>query len=86
MRLRVLTRDGRRCRAHTDGYCARAGRRTPHTCTEVATHVHHTLGKARTGDDPRWLVASCEACNLHIGDPTSTRDPQPRPLTRWGES
>lgn len=38
-------------------------------CREVATHVHHTLGRNVTGDDPRFMVATCGPCNLHIGDP-----------------
>lgn len=62
-----------------------AGRCTlqiPGVCIGQADTVHHTLGKATTGDDPRYLAAACTDCNLHIGDP-SKRDPQPRPATRW---
>lgn len=62
-----------------------AGRCTlqiPGICTGRATCVHHTHGKATTGDDPRYLTAACTECNLHVGDP-SKHDPQPRPMTRW---
>lgn len=68
-------------------------------CTGRADTVHHTHGRARTGDDPRYLVAACTACNLHIGDPTThpptcpacahitlgprVGNPQPRRMTRW---
>ena len=55
----------------------------PGVCTGPATCAHHTQGRAVTGDDPRHLVAACEACNLHIGDPTKHADPAPRPLTKW---
>lgn len=54
----------------------------PDVCTGRADCVHHTLGKDTTGDDPRYLVAACTACNLHIGEPTK-HDPQPRPMTKW---
>ena len=88
LRAFILTRDGYRCRAHADGWCDKAP--GEHTCTERAElrgphrgHAHHTLGKAVTGDDPRYIVAACQACNLHIGDPTKQADPQPKPRTRW---
>ncbi|MER5703487.1 hypothetical protein ABT023_16300 [Micromonospora sp. NPDC002296] len=61
-----------------------------HSCTGVADltgpaagHAHHTLGRGVTGDDPRYIVAACGSCNLHIGDPTKTPDPQGRSVTRW---
>lgn len=41
-----------------------------------ATVVHHTVGRRVTGDDPRFLAASCAPCNLAIGDPAKT-NPQP---------
>lgn len=50
-------------------------------CTVRATCVHHTRGRAVTGDDPDFLVASCKPCNLHIGEPDIS--PQPTPVTRW---
>lgn len=72
--------NGGRCVAHNDGWCAQVP--GEHTCTGEATQAHHTRGK-RYGDDPRYLVASCQPCNLHIGDPDQAPDPQPRPMTRW---
>ncbi|MEH1013058.1 HNH endonuclease signature motif containing protein [Micromonospora sp. CPCC 206060] len=68
LRARVLHRDGYRCRIELPG------------CTTVATHVHHTLGKA-AGDDPAHLLAACAHCNLKTGQPTA--DPAPQPRTRW---
>jgi hypothetical protein len=82
----VLRRDGYRCRAHADGWCDKANRVTPHTCTgragETGGHAHHIRGK-QFGDDPAYIVAACAACNLHIGDPDRKADPQPKPRTRW---
>lgn len=78
VRAHVLARDGHRCRL-----------RLPGVCTALATHVHHTHGRAVTGDDPDYLVAACAPCNLKIGDPAKPRrperpsDPDPRPRTRW---
>jgi hypothetical protein len=54
----------------------------PGVCTHKATCVHHTLGRAETGDDPRYLLASCQPCNLHVGNP-QVRKPQPRKVTKW---
>lgn len=97
-RALVLARDGHRCRAHPDGWCAKAGAK-PHRCgvyaplaggPGVAGHAHHTLGRAVTGDDPRFIVAACAACNLAIGEPGTTpdsapgpRNPRPRTITQW---
>lgn len=53
----------------------------PRVCTGQATQVHHTRGKAY-GDDPRYLVACCRECNLHVGQPGRT-SPAPRPVSRW---
>ena len=72
VRVAVLARDGYTCRLKIQGVCA-----------THATHVHHTHGKAVTGDDPRYLVAACAPCNLHVGNPTRNPDPQPRPVTKW---
>lgn len=87
-RALVLNRDGLRCRAHEDGWCARVP--GEHRCSGVAAlsgpdagHAHHTLGKAVTGDDPRYIVAACAACNLHIGDPTRDADPSNKAVTKW---
>ena len=70
-RALVLDRDGHRCRV-----------KIANVCTTRATHVHHTIGRGVTGDDPAHMVASCEACNLHVGDPTGT-DPEPSPGSWW---
>lgn len=83
LRAAVLARDQNRCRAHHDGWCARAGRTTTHACIGTATHAHHTRGRAVTGDDPRFIVAACAPCNLYIGDPSSTADPPAVPVTHW---
>jgi len=72
LRIRILYRDGYACRL-----------RIPGVCTGLATHVHHTLGREVTGDDPAHLVAACAPCNLATGDPSKTPDPPPRPRTRW---
>jgi 5-methylcytosine-specific restriction endonuclease McrA len=66
----VLARDHGLCRLQITG-----------VCTVTATCVHHILGRAVTGDDPRYLVAACEACNLAVGEPTP--DPEPTPRTEW---
>lgn len=66
----VLARDGQRCQLKLEG------------CTTKATCVHHTAGKAVTGDDPAHLVAACQNCNLKIGDP-ARYDPPARPRTAW---
>lgn len=84
----VLARDRRAgwgCRAHEEGWCARAGRTTRHACQGLVTpmHAHHTRGRATTGDDPRYIVAACPACNTYIGDPTRGNDPPCTPITRW---
>lgn len=74
IRARVLARDGYRCRINLDG------------CTGLeaggATHVHHTVGRAVSGDDPRYLVAACEWCNLKTGDP-GRHEPTPKYVSRW---
>lgn len=53
------------------------------TCTGVATCVHHVLGRGVTGDDPRYLMASCGPCNEKTGDPARVPDPPARRITRW---
>jgi hypothetical protein len=52
-------------------------------CTGWAQVAHHTLGRAVTGDDPRYIKAACKACNLRVGNPGRQPDPQPQPRTRW---
>ena len=71
LRRRVLQRDSWECQLRLAG------------CTHIATCVHHTRGRAVTGDDPAHLVAACQSCNLKLGDPTRASDPPPRPRTRW---
>lgn len=76
-RAEVLERDRNQCRL-----------KVPGICTGTATCVHHTLGRAVTGDeDMRYLVASCTECNQHIGDPATHTDcplcAQPAPRTKW---
>lgn len=83
IRTDVLLRDtGKGCRAHREGWCAKPGVK-PHPCTNTQDTAHHTHGRGVTGDDPRFLVAACTACNLAIGDPTKLADPQGRAKTRW---
>lgn len=81
------TRAWRRIRARVleDNRRDNGGRCTlqvPGVCTGEATHVHHVKGRAITGDDPRWLVASCAACNLHVGEP-SKHEPKARKISTW---
>lgn len=68
IRAYVLARDGGLCRVRLVG-----------VCVDLADCVHHTRGRAVTGDDPRYLVAACTPCNLKIGDPSRKRDPEPKP-------
>lgn len=86
----VLARDGFLCKAHPH-HCEAAGA-GEHQCTVrapmtggpgVAGHAHHIQGRKITGDDPRFIVAACPACNLAIGQPRPDRDPAPRPRTRF---
>lgn len=51
-------------------------------CTGLADTVHHTLGRAVTGDDMRYLIAVCRSCNLHIGEP-GRHSPTPKIITKW---
>lgn len=52
-------------------------------CTGKATCIHHTLGVSVTGHDPRYMVATCSACNLHVGDPLRHADPPHVSVTQW---
>ena len=72
VRASVLLRDGHRCRVQIPG-----------VCTGVATHAHHVMGRAVTGDDPRYIVAACQPCNLKVGDPMKAADPPCVAVTRW---
>lgn len=60
-----------------------AGKPEERRCTKIPTQVHHTLGRAITGDDPRYLVATCRNCNLRAGDPSKAGDPVAKPVSQW---
>ena len=49
----------------------------------MATEVHHTLGITVTGHHPAYLVAVCKPCNLRVGAPTDTPDPDHSTSTDW---
>jgi len=51
-------------------------------CTGQATVVHHILGRSVTGDDPRYLAATCNECNLAAGEPGRT-SPKPKRISNW---
>lgn len=91
-RAGVLARDGWRCRMAD----VVAGRYLPHLtpwrdtlrvspdCTggdRSLLHCHHVRGR-EVGDDPRYLLTSCRACNLATGDPRRA-DARPNLVTRW---
>lgn len=71
IRAQVLARDGHRCQLRLNG------------CTTIATCAHHVAGRAVTGDDPQFIVASCEWCNLSTGEPGREVDPTPTKRTSW---
>lgn len=73
LREAVLVRDKGVCQLKIVGVCVHRS---------VPMHAHHKLGKAH-GDDPRYLVAACAPCNLHVGNPMRTVDPPAVPVTRW---
>jgi len=93
----VRTPGGRRAEAELSRRVLEANRRSPAeggnngmctvnlpgVCTGTATQAHHVLGKAVTGSDPRYLVASCAPCNQKIGDPQGQPDPPVRAVSRW---
>lgn len=80
VRARVLSRDGYLCQL-----------RIPRVCTVdaplVGGHVHHLHGKDAclgcAADNPGHLTAACKACNLHVGDPSTSVDPPNRGVTKW---
>lgn len=51
-------------------------------CTTRAEEVHHILGRAMTGDDPRYLTATCRSCNIKVGNPSSISPPH-RSVSSW---
>ena len=65
---------------HNRGRCTLG---IPGTCSQIATQVHHTVGKAVTGDDPRYLAAVCKPCNQAVGDPQRHKDRTSQPLPHW---
>lgn len=62
-----------------DGRCRRA---LSGVCTGQADTVHHTLGRAVTGDEPAYLEAVCAACNFAIGEPAK-HEPRHKAVTEW---
>lgn len=58
-------------------------RAEPRRCTGVATEVHHLLGRKVTGDDRRYLRATCMNCNRKAGEPLAGPDPAVAPVTAW---
>lgn len=74
VRAAVLARDGHRCQIKRD-----------RVCRTVADCVHHTAGRAVTGDDPAHLVAACTPCNLAVGD-VGADDPAPVLRPWWGDT
>jgi hypothetical protein len=77
---RVLLRDQYRCQLHYPGEWTVRGGHTRH-CMGVADCIHHTRGPAV--EDPAHLVAACTPCNLKVGEPSTTVDLPPRPMTTW---
>ena len=51
-------------------------------CTGQADTVHHIVGRAVSGDDPKYLVACCRACNLSVGEPGRDRA-KPKRVSSW---
>jgi 5-methylcytosine-specific restriction endonuclease McrA len=80
LRRAILIRDQYQCKLALPGEWPVWGGMA--RCTVVATQVHHTRGRAVTGDDPAYLVAACKACNLKVGQPTTT-DPTHMEVTEW---
>lgn len=75
LRARVLAAN----RVENQGRCVV---QLPEVCTGQADQVHHTVGRAVSGDDPRFLVAVCGACNRAIGEPKNN-SPQHRRVSEW---
>jgi len=53
------------------------------TCEGMADQVHHVLGRAISGDNPKHLMAVCGPCNRKVGQPKGAPSPTPRPTSRW---
>lgn len=82
MNRRVLLRDEYKCQLRLAGEWTTKTGHTRH-CMGVADCVHHTRGKRVTGWDMDHMVAACTPCNLRVGEPDRTHDPEPRPMTTW---
>lgn len=70
-RARILERDNHRCQLAYPGYCL-----------GHATTAHHTQpwdGDPTTAPD-HTLIAACQPCNHHAGQPTNP-DPPPKDWT-----
>lgn len=81
VRTLVLARDLYRCKLALPGtWTTRQGEQRQ--CRGTANSVHHLDGKAR-GDNPDRMIAACMPCNLKVGEPTRTTNPQGRGMTRW---
>lgn len=48
----------------------------------MSAEVHHLVGRAQSGDDPRYLIATHRQCNNQAGDPTRT-SPAMVTRTQW---
>lgn len=76
------TRKWRKIREYVlirDGYVCQVG--MPGVCTGKADCAHHIYGREAYGDDPKYIVASCTACNSRI-DPAKD-NPKPKQMTEW---
>lgn len=54
----------------------------PRVCQGQADQVHHTRSRAEVGDDPKYLMAVCRACNLKVGAPGRI-SPEPKQVSSW---
>lgn len=79
---RVLLRDEYKCKLRFAGEWTTRTGQVRH-CMGTADCVHHTRGKQVTGWDMAYMVAACTPCNLRVGEPDRTHDPEPRPMTTW---
>lgn len=89
----TLARDGWRCRAADVRYRGYLPHLAPWRATLVVSpdcsggdrdrlDCHHVRGVRETGDDPRYLLTLCRACNLATGDPRRA-DARPSAVTGW---
>lgn len=76
LRQRVLERDS------PDGIATHAicQLQIKNICTRHATTAHHTQPWTGNPADthPNHLIAACNPCNVHAGEPTNP-DPEPKP-------